>query len=57
MVDKFISVFTTIFLVTALGIAMRPGAQTAKVITAHGSTVLPNRSVQHSGLSEVTEYA
>ena len=34
MVDTIISVFTTIFLVTALGIALRPGAPTAKVITA-----------------------
>ena len=34
MVDKVISVFSTIMLVTALGIALRPGAGTAKVITA-----------------------
>lgn len=34
MMDKAISVITTIFLVTALGIALRPGAPTAKVITA-----------------------
>jgi len=34
MLDKIISIFTTIFLVTALGIALRPGAPTAKVITA-----------------------
>ena len=34
MVEKFLGIFTTIFLVTALGIALRPGAPTAKVITA-----------------------
>ena len=34
MVDKVISIFTTIFVVTALGIALRPGAPTAKVIAA-----------------------
>lgn len=34
MVDKVISVISTIFLVTALGIALRPGAPTAKVIEA-----------------------
>lgn len=34
MVDKALSVVTTIFAVTALGIALRPNAPTAKVITA-----------------------
>lgn len=34
MVDKVISVVTTIFAVTALGIALRPNAPTAKVIEA-----------------------
>lgn len=34
MVDKAISVITTIFAVTAVGIALRPNAPTAKVITA-----------------------
>lgn len=34
MADKLISVVTTIFLVTAVGIALRPGAPTAKVIEA-----------------------
>lgn len=34
MVDKVVSVFTTALIVTAVGIALRPGAPTAKVITA-----------------------
>ncbi len=34
MVDKITSVITTMFLVTAVGIALRPGAPTAKVISA-----------------------
>ena len=34
MIEKVLAIFTTIFLVTALGIALRPGAPTAKVITA-----------------------
>lgn len=34
MVDKVVSVVTTIFAVTALGIALRPNAPTAAVITS-----------------------
>lgn len=34
MIDKIVSVFTTALIVTAVGIALRPGAPTAKVITA-----------------------
>lgn len=34
MVDKVVSVVATIFAVTALGIALRPNAPTAKVITS-----------------------
>lgn len=34
MVDKAISVITTVFAVTAIGIALRPNAPTATVITA-----------------------
>lgn len=34
MVDKIVSVVTTIFAVTALGIALRPSAPTAAVITS-----------------------
>lgn len=37
--DKMFSVLTTVFAVTALGIALRPGAPTAKVITALTSGV------------------
>lgn len=32
MVDKIVSVFTMALMVTALGIALRPGAPTASVI-------------------------
>lgn len=32
MVDKVVSVFTTALIVTGVGIALRPGAPTAKVI-------------------------
>lgn len=32
MVDKIVSVFTTALIVTAVGIALRPGAPTANVI-------------------------
>lgn len=32
MVDKIVSVFTTALIVTGVGIALRPGAPTAKVI-------------------------
>lgn len=32
MVDKIVSVFTTALVVTGVGIALRPGAPTAKVI-------------------------
>lgn len=39
MVDKIISLLTTVFLVTALGIALRKGAPTAKVITASGNAI------------------
>ena len=34
MVDKIVSVFVTALAVTAVGIALRPGAPTAKVIDA-----------------------
>lgn len=34
MVDKIVSIFTTAFVVTAVGIALRPKAPTAAVITA-----------------------
>jgi len=34
MVDKALSVITTIFAVTALGIALRPNAPTAQVISS-----------------------
>ena len=39
MVDKLVSIVTTAFVVTAIGIALRPGAPTAKVITAGTSGV------------------
>lgn len=39
MVDKFVSVLTTVFMVTALGIALRKGAPTAKVIAAGGDAI------------------
>lgn len=39
MVDKVVSVITTAFMITALGIALRPGAPTAAVIKAVGSSV------------------
>lgn len=39
MVDKLIGVLGTVFAVTALGIALRPKANTAKVITAAGNAV------------------
>lgn len=32
MVDKFFSVFTTALVITGVGIALRPGAQTSSVI-------------------------
>lgn len=32
MVDKVVSVFTTALIITGVGIALRPGAPTAKVI-------------------------
>lgn len=32
MLDKFFSIFTTALVVTAVGIALRPGAPTANVI-------------------------
>lgn len=32
MVDSIVSIFTTALIVTAIGIALRPGAPTAKVI-------------------------
>lgn len=34
MFDKFFTLFTTALIVTAVGIALRPGAPTANVITA-----------------------
>ena len=34
MVDKLVSIVSTIFAVTALGIALRPNAPTANVIAA-----------------------
>lgn len=34
MVDKIVGVIGTIFMVTALGIALRPNAPTAKVVQA-----------------------
>lgn len=34
MGDKVVTVITTVFIVTAVGIALRPGAPTAKVLTA-----------------------
>lgn len=34
MFDKFFSLFTVALIVTAVGIALRPGAVTANVITA-----------------------
>jgi hypothetical protein len=34
MVDKFFSLFTTALIVTALGIALRPGSQAPAVIRA-----------------------
>ena len=34
MVDKIVSVFVTALAITAVGIALRPGAPTAKVIEA-----------------------
>lgn len=37
MVDKIVSIFTTALIVAAVGIALRPGAPTAKVIQAVGS--------------------
>lgn len=39
MMDKVISLLTTVFFITALGIALRPKAPTAKVITATGNAV------------------
>lgn len=32
MVDKIVSIFTTALVITGVGIALRPGAPTAKVI-------------------------
>lgn len=34
MVDKIVSIFTTALAVTAVGIALRPGAPTASVLSA-----------------------
>lgn len=36
MIDKLVTVLTTALAVTAVGIALRPGAPTANVITASG---------------------
>lgn len=37
MVDKIVTIFTTALAVTAVGIALRPGAPTAKVALASGT--------------------
>lgn len=34
MVDKIVSIFTTALIITGVGIALRPGSPTAKVIEA-----------------------
>jgi hypothetical protein len=40
MLDKLFSLIGTIFVVTAIGIALRPGAPTAKIISAFGNTLV-----------------
>jgi hypothetical protein len=40
MLDKLFSVIATIFVVTAIGIALRPGAPTANIIKAFGDTLV-----------------
>lgn len=39
MMDKLVTIVTTALCVTAVGIALRPGAPTAKVIKAAGSAL------------------
>lgn len=39
MVDKLVTIVTTALAVTAVGIALRPGAPTAKVIGASGTAL------------------
>ena len=39
MANQIINVVTTIFIVTAIGIALRPKAPTANVITAIGNSI------------------
>jgi hypothetical protein len=40
MLDKILGVVGTIFVVTAIGIALRPGAPTANIISAFGNTLI-----------------
>jgi hypothetical protein len=39
MADKFFTFLTTVLAITGVGIALRPGAPTAKVIGASGSAL------------------
>lgn len=39
MIDKLVTIVTTALAVTAVGIALRPGAPTAKVIAASGTSL------------------
>ena len=40
MLDKLFSLLGTVFVVTAIGIALRPNAPTAKIISAFGNTLI-----------------
>lgn len=39
MIDKLVTIVTTALAVTAVGIALRPGAPTARVIMSSGSAL------------------
>ena len=56
MLDKLFSLLGTIFVVTAIGIALRPGAPTAKIITAFGNTLVGAQKAAYPG-SKVRERA
>jgi len=48
MLDKFFGFLGTVFVVTAIGIALRPGAPTASVVKAVGDSVANIQQATHS---------
>lgn len=48
MFDKFFALLGTVFVVTAIGIALRPGAPTAGVIKAVGDSISNIQRATHS---------